>query len=82
MYHITSIDFDITTNAYIIYYVLVTINIVSNASHRMSFRSYAKSQTNSITERLALLKLTRDRLVDALATGTNSLDEKSKTDSS
>jgi hypothetical protein len=60
----------------------LTSTAASNASHHISFRSYAKSKTNSVAERLALLKLARDKLVDALATDSGSLKEKSKTDSS
>jgi hypothetical protein len=59
-----------------------TADLASNASHRISYRSYAKSKTNSVAERLALLKLARDKLVHALATDSGSLDQKSKTDSS
>lgn len=55
---------------------------MSNLSLFMYSRSYAKSQTHSIAERLALMKLARDKLAVALADVSSSADEKSKADNS
>lgn len=56
--------------------------ITSNASLCVFLRSYVKSQSKSVAERLTSMKLARDKLADASAVSCSNLDGKSKMDSS